>query len=82
MDWKREWFSSLSNFHRSYWKSLENRKNFLEEIRIKLGVKNSKDWGKVTIQRFKQLGGSTLLNYYDGSLVSCLQASYPGFARD
>lgn len=77
-EWKREWFSSL-RFPSSYWKSLENRKMFLDEISKEFDIKNPSDCGKIPQQRIYDLGGSTLLlNYYGASLFNCLQSIYPG----
>ncbi len=63
----------------SKWKSMESRKNFLNEVAFKLSIKHPSDWGKITYQRFCDLGGRTLLNnYYNGSLFNCLQDVYKG----
>lgn len=63
----------------SYWKLEENRKLFLDDIAKKLSIKKPSDWGKVTVQHFYDLGGSSLLNnYYNGSLHACLQSVYKG----
>lgn len=59
---------------------MENRRNFLDEIVKKLDIKKPSDWGKVTVKRFFELGGSSLLNYYNGSLFGCLQSVYQGSA--
>lgn len=63
----------------SYWKSVENRKNFLEGVVIKFNLQKPKDWGKITVQNIYDCGGSPLLNkYYKGSLIACLQSVYAG----
>jgi hypothetical protein len=58
---------------------MENRQKFLNEIAIKLNLKEPSDWGKVSTRYITQSGGSTLLqNYYNGSLFQCLQSVYKG----
>jgi hypothetical protein len=75
-NWKREWFTKLP---KSYWKSMENRRNFLDEIAKKLNIKTPSDWGKVTNQQLFEHGRSSLLgHYYNGSLFKCLQSVYKG----
>lgn len=63
---------------KSHWKSIENRKKFLDEVAIKLDVKTPSDWGKVTKQRFCEVGGSRILSYYNNSLFYCLHTVYKG----
>lgn len=62
----------------SHWKSMENRVKFLDEIAVKLNLENPSDWGKVTLQQFREFGGSGILNYYKGSLLNCLRSVYIG----
>lgn len=45
---------------------------------MKLNIKNPKDWGKVTLHQLNELKGAGLLNYYKGSLFTCLQSVYKG----
>jgi hypothetical protein len=47
----------------SYWKSIENRKNFLDEIAKKLNIKIPSDWGNITVRQFKKLGGNSVTEY-------------------
>lgn len=62
-----------------FWKSTENRKKFMNEIANKLNIKKPNEWGKVTLRRIYELGGSSLLaGYFNNSLFSCLQATYQG----
>lgn len=73
----RKKFENL--FPRSYWKSKENRRKFMDGVAKKLNVKSPMDWGKVTIQQVFELGGGTLLSrYYKSSLYYCLQSIYEG----
>lgn len=74
--WDRDWFSKVP---RSYWKSMGNRRKFLEDFAIKLNIKNASDWGKVTYRQISEEGGAGLLvQYYKGSLFNCLQSVYKG----
>lgn len=76
--WDSEWFAQLPH---QFWKKEENRKNFFDQFAHKHGIKNPKDWGKITTRMVKSEGGSTMLRYYfDSSLFSALQSTYPGIS--
>lgn len=72
--WKEEWF----DIPKSYWGSIDNSKNFLDKVAKQLSIQAPSDWGKVTSWRLCELGGRSLLNYYNGSLFACLQSVYKG----
>lgn len=75
IEWNKNWFSNLI---KSDWKATENRKNFMDELALKLNIKSPKDWGKVRLRTIYEQGGGALLNkYYGGSLFTCLQSLYP-----
>lgn len=76
IDWKREWFFQLP---RSYWQSTENSRKFLDEVAIKLNIKNPSDWGKVTNKVMHEYGGAGLLKHFNNSLFDCLKFVYEGF---
>lgn len=59
---------------------MENHKNFLDEIAKQVKIETPNDWGKLTIRKFNQLGGSSILSLYNGSLLECLQSVYKGFS--
>lgn len=82
VNWKQEWFLNCSKVPNSYWKSIENRRNFLNEVASILGIKSPKDWGKITHRELREVGGSGILNYYNGSLLDCLRSVYKGIQRD
>lgn len=63
---------------RLFWKSIDNRKNLLDQIAFKLNIKNPRDWGRITTEKFKELGGGTLLSYYNNTLIKCLKSNYAG----
>lgn len=70
---------NLSNVPNLHWKSIENRKAFMSSVAEELDVKKPSDWGRVTIESIKSLGGGALLNrYYKNSLFHCLQSLYTG----
>lgn len=78
-EWKKEWFINTHRVKKWHWKSLENRKTFLDEVARKLSITTPSDWGKVTTHQFFKLGGGGLLNtHYRGSLFACLQSVYKG----
>lgn len=70
----------IPNYPNAYWKSIPNRRKFLDEMKMKFKIKKPNDWGKLRIHDIRRAGGGTLLNgYYEGSLFNCLQTIYPGF---
>lgn len=78
--WERKWFRNRPNVPKNYWKSMENQKKFMDELAIKLNIKDPRDWGKQTTRVIYELGKGSLLNgYYNNSVFSCLQAVYKGF---
>lgn len=63
----------------SRWKVLENRRKFLDAVKIKFNISTPRDWGRITVSAISNLGGSSLIkNYYEGSLFKCLQSIYSG----
>lgn len=78
--WKREWFQNITKVPNSHWKSMENRRKYLDAIAIKLNIKTPSDWGKVAIRHVYSLGGYGILSYYNGSLFTCLQSVYKGIS--
>lgn len=78
IEWKKEWFPYVRKFPHSYWNSFDNRRKFLDGIKLKLKIKNPSDWGEISVQEFINLGGGTLLNRYKGSLFACLNSVYKG----
>lgn len=78
--WKREWFSRIrvGSKKSKYWQSEANRRKFMEEMAIELGIKEPQEWGKVTFQQISKLGGTGLLKYFDFSLLKALQKIFPG----
>lgn len=55
-----------------------NHRMQLDQIAIILKIENSRDWGKVSIQKVKELGGGTILSKYNGSLFQTLKEVYQG----
>ena len=49
---------------RGYWDNMENIKNFLKEIEIKLNLKTFKDWNSLTNKQIASYGGKTLLDKF------------------
>lgn len=63
----------------SYWKSTENRRKYLDELKAKFNIQQPKDWGNVTVREvLEEKGGTLLSGYYGGSLVACLKSVYSG----
>ncbi len=57
---------------------MENHKKLLDEVSVKLNIKTPNQWGKVTRKQIRSLGGGSLLNCYNDSIYTCLQAVYKG----
>lgn len=58
-----------------------NQRNFLEEVKKKLNIKEPSDWGKITIKDMRKVGGGSLLTgYYKGSILACLRSVYKGIS--
>lgn len=54
----------------------------MDKAAIELHIKTPRDWGKITLSRFYDIGGGTLLsNYYKNSLYGCLQSVYKGCSQ-
>ena len=69
----------MPQFPKSHWRSAANQRKLLDEVAIKLNIKNASDWGKITTRQFYEFGGSSLLtSYYNGSVFQCLQSVYKG----
>jgi len=62
---------------KGYWDSLENQRDFVEWLGIKLGFKMMEDWYKVNVKDIAGNGGGGLLLKYTGSPHKLLEAIYP-----
>ena len=60
----------------NYWESKENQKKFLDDLQIKLKLKNVKDLQQITVRTLQDNGGSRILRYYD-SFYELLCTIYP-----
>lgn len=76
IEWKEEWF--VSSIPQSFWRSLSNQRDFMERVKKSLGVQEPRDWGRVTTRVLEQLGGSSLLSAYQGSVLNILKTVYTG----
>ncbi len=63
----------------SPWEELANVKTFLDDVSTQLNLKSKEDWYNVQPSDItsNKGGGSSLLQYFGGSLCSALQAAYP-----
>src|SRR4051812_29085700 len=73
-------FSSLS--HRNYstvpiLSTDKDKRDFLDKISISFGVKKLDDWYKINVSKFKEQGGTFILNRYHGNIQEMLQNIYP-----
>jgi len=60
-----------------YWDSLENQRNFLQQLAAKLDIKKPGDWAKVSYKDMNKHGGRALLAKHGNSLLRTLQAAWP-----
>lgn len=58
---------------RGHWSKRENRRKFIERAAEELGITRPEDWSRVTSASFRSLGGSALLDHYNGSLYAALK---------
>ena len=67
---------------KEYFKSIENQKEFMDKLFIKLNLKSIDDW--ICIQRkiIIQNGGRPLLKYYKDDFSLLLQSIYPHYPLD
>lgn len=77
IEWKEEWFPARQVVPMSYWYSIENRRKFLDEMKLKLKIKLHSDWGKIPSHRLSAYGGGYLLKFYDMSMKKLLRGVYP-----
>jgi hypothetical protein len=69
--WRFQWTP------RSYWRSLENRRNFLQWVADCEKICIEEDWYNITKATLIRHGGRGLLHYYGGSPSACLMYSIP-----
>eukprot|EP01114_Cavostelium_apophysatum_P021582 TRINITY_DN7577_c0_g1_i1.p1 TRINITY_DN7577_c0_g1~~TRINITY_DN7577_c0_g1_i1.p1 ORF type:complete len:631 (-),score=127.68 TRINITY_DN7577_c0_g1_i1:279-2171(-) len=60
-----------------YWKDKRNRRLFFDEIFRKCGFTGWEDWYRATHQLISDHGGSHVLRYHNGTLISTLIELYP-----
>ena len=64
-----------------YWSSLDNQREFVNELFKKFKLSSLEDWHKVKAHQITDEGGKTLLNKY-GNLYKCLKKIYPDYSWD
>lgn len=62
---------------KGHWADRDNQREFIAKIAKKFNIHSPQDWSKVTVEWFRENGGSSILNYYGGSLANALQTLYP-----
>ena len=61
----------------NYFSSIENQRNVLQNIFIKLNLKELEDWKKVSLQQLRENGGSFIGRYYSNNFKKLLRTIYP-----
>lgn len=62
---------------RGYWEDAENRRNFMERVAREEGVREAKDWRRVTYMDIARHGGQAMLRRYGDSLAAALMNIFP-----
>eukprot|EP01114_Cavostelium_apophysatum_P024837 TRINITY_DN9888_c0_g1_i1.p1 TRINITY_DN9888_c0_g1~~TRINITY_DN9888_c0_g1_i1.p1 ORF type:complete len:164 (+),score=14.30 TRINITY_DN9888_c0_g1_i1:508-999(+) len=62
---------------RNFWKSIWNRRAFLDELAKKLNIQSTSDWNNVSSDIFFRNGARSLLQYYNDSPYQMLSSLYP-----
>lgn len=63
---------------KGYWRNQANQRNFLENLARKLGIKDHRDWGKISRAQVYKHGGSGLLNHFNNSVFQTITKAFPG----
>jgi hypothetical protein len=61
---------------------MENRRQFMDELKLKFNIQHPSDWGKLSKMEIKKVGGAMLLSYYQESLFLCLKSIYRGISEN
>ena len=62
---------------RSFWNSVENQRNFLDDLFKKLKFKSLDDWSYLSATDLRKYGGGSLLNKYNNKWFTALRSIYP-----
>lgn len=82
---EHEWdINRFSTKPRNYWTSIKNQKEFMEHIRINLGVKvdDFDAWYQVTPMDVIKLGGGSFMMKHSNSIANALKTVYPDHPWD
>eukprot|EP01114_Cavostelium_apophysatum_P017176 TRINITY_DN5039_c0_g1_i2.p1 TRINITY_DN5039_c0_g1~~TRINITY_DN5039_c0_g1_i2.p1 ORF type:complete len:696 (+),score=154.40 TRINITY_DN5039_c0_g1_i2:15-2102(+) len=60
-----------------YWKVKANQRQFMDRMSKVFNIQHHEDWLRVKASDVQERGGSTLLGYYNGSLLKTVTAVYP-----
>ena len=68
------------NSHNEYFKSINNRLTFMEQLYYQFQFKSLEDWQSISKRKICcEQGGRSLLNYHSNNLHSLLSSLYPNF---
>lgn len=65
------------NMPHSYWASVKNRRQFMENVAKTLDVHTAADWGRVSCADVSRLGGVRLLQLHGDSVFQAIQDLFP-----
>ena len=76
-------FSSLKIYKpKEYFKSIENQKQFMDNLFIKLKLNSLDDWVDINVRNINKNGGSVLIFNYRGNKKKLLKTIYPNHNWD
>lgn len=61
-----------------HWKNEKNQREFFEKFAEENGVKEPKDWGKISYRHLSSKGGSAILKHHKNSILETLKNVFPG----
>eukprot|EP01114_Cavostelium_apophysatum_P010240 TRINITY_DN23747_c0_g1_i1.p1 TRINITY_DN23747_c0_g1~~TRINITY_DN23747_c0_g1_i1.p1 ORF type:complete len:212 (-),score=32.79 TRINITY_DN23747_c0_g1_i1:90-725(-) len=67
----------FERFPPNYWQNIKNQRQFMDELALKLDIKQPSDWGCVQQKTVNESYGSGLLSEYGNSLPRLLKGVYP-----
>ena len=71
-----------SIFYKGYFKSVQNQRDFMENLFIKFELKTMNDWLQIEISKIIQNGGVNLIKEYKKDMKLLFSSLYPNFPWD
>ena len=75
-DWN---FSNVKEKRVNYWNQIENQKQFMDNLFIKLNLKTLEDWKIITKNQIYKLGGQSIVKHFKYNMKDLLSTIYPDY---